>query len=99
DGIRDKLVTGVQTCALPISMMIQGRSGSATLSVSGVSSLTGAVIVSARMQLNRQDSVLAPGPLNRLSFRVREPFRDDLARVGRKIGRASCRERRQIADG
>src|SRR2546425_4078120 len=28
DGIRDKLVTGVQTCALPISLLLQLRAGS-----------------------------------------------------------------------
>src|SRR5439155_17157061 len=59
-----KLIGSFQT------IMIQGRSGSATLSVSGVSSLTGAVIVSARIVLDRQHSVLSPGPLDRLPFRV-----------------------------
>src|SRR5205085_162127 len=64
------------------TMMIHGRSGSATLSVSGVSSLTGAVMVSARIVLDRQHSVLSPRPLDRFPFRVRERVRDDLACVG-----------------
>src|SRR6266699_31024 len=65
------------------TMMIHGRSGSTTLSVSGVSSLTGAVIVSGAIVLYREHSVLSPGPLDRFPFRVDQPFRDDLARVRR----------------
>src|SRR5438552_15951029 len=63
DGIRDDLVTGVQTCALPIS----GRYGSG---------MNGAA---ARV-----------GNSEIVTFRTAAPA---------EIGRASCRERVEVAEG
>src|SRR5688572_31782674 len=40
DGIRDLTVTGVQTCALPISILVAGRSGSAITAQIGMMRVT-----------------------------------------------------------
>src|SRR5207249_7885189 len=66
DGIRDRNVTGVQTCALPISR---------------------------RFTAEARRTPTAPAPLSSSSSgrRTRSPA------SGREIGRASCRERVEVA--
>src|SRR5205823_9311425 len=84
DGIRYKLVTGVQTCALPIS-------GDGELSHLQFVTIVAGIVVSAAA-VCRRDRVDA----NRQSARKGD-FGRGLALAhagaGGKIGRASCRER------
>src|SRR5699024_11282350 len=86
DGIRDRNVTGVQTCALPISIKC-------TYSVHGTRPLVIPVGHSSRA---RQDpSARRVCPANR-----RRPTNWNTGRTARKlqIGRASCRERVKILE-
>src|SRR5699024_11341844 len=78
DGIRDRNVTGVQTCALPISAPTEGP-----LCDSGVaSSRTGGAIQSEHRRACTIGSMsFLPAELPHTAAR------------GAKIGRASCRER------
>src|SRR5205823_7331627 len=84
DGIRDKLVTGVQTCALPIFEQPDARR-IASLDHRGAGHIKGEFLaaVEFRMRLWRQmtDEINIPGPFD--SRRI----------LGAQIGRASCRER------
>src|SRR5205807_4245431 len=78
DGIRDYKVTGVQTCALPISLVYIGILG-------GILVLLYFIVFTAMVQLVQIAQQLQrnlPRFLNDL-----KPF------LERKIGRASCRER------
>src|SRR5207244_5754237 len=87
DGIRDDLVTGVQTCALPI-LTSHGFRGAYLTSRHSVSVVAIAGDGTAMERDYDFSSALHAGDL------------DDAAQVGRnageravKIGRASCRER------
>src|SRR5205807_8815175 len=84
DGIRDYKVTGVQTCALPISVL-----GTPT-----VTELFGSVELGAGLMVSFSlvSACRTPGLNCTVVFGVTaiEPFNG-------KIGRASCRERVQIA--
>src|SRR5207247_6668584 len=86
DGIRDPLVTGVQTCALPIlggGTEVQ-KSAQTTLSVMTSPEDTFGLL---RMMLSAIESGLD-------SMRLRVERRNALAAATpSKIGRASCRER------
>src|SRR2546430_11518944 len=78
DGIRDLTVTGVQTCALPISV--------------AVTSLHGIPLVAAgRLSgpLQRAIHTYKYRPRPQLAGRLADP----LSRAALEIGRASCRER------
>src|SRR5699024_11758305 len=84
DGIRDRNVTGVQTCALPISAMdgilaafFSGSAASAL--ISGIFAL-----VQARLRRGKQHSDTEQALVDGMKFIL-------------QIGRASCRERVQIA--
>src|SRR5690606_39995226 len=90
DGIRDFHVTGVQTCALPISRSHgpsldrttqKGRENEAALD--NIADSTWDVI--AAMQKNGADQKQLQG--------VMQTSRDRFIAVAREIGRASCRER------
>src|SRR5205823_11367167 len=90
DGIRDKLVTGVQTCALPIS-------GRDTAEGSGARPVRRPKTGEAR----RRDGVsceAARARADRGVLRVRRRERPALANEA-EIGRASCRERVATAGG
>src|SRR5207245_4326243 len=54
DGIRDATVTGVQTCALPISMSTRGK---VLLGAGGVVFVIGLVVVSAGARRDRGQEV------------------------------------------
>src|SRR5207247_4328232 len=81
DGIRDPLVTGVQTCALPISLrnfVLDGRAGISDA----------AAVPSDEHEVS--ESVLLKRFVDPTSKeRLRRNVGDDLV----QIGRASCRER------
>src|SRR2546425_2898953 len=64
DGIRDKLVTGVQTCALPISGTLPSMSGLSWLAVLKISSLPPARASHAQPLPNRVVAALASCSLN-----------------------------------
>src|SRR5205823_11897472 len=74
DGIRDKLVTGVQTCALPIFLGLQGLTGVFFFAV-----------LEAPAERNREGIDLHPStsPL----FVAHFPFPPDF-RAGRRLGSA-----------
>src|SRR5699024_11725121 len=79
DGIRDRNVTGVQTCALPISVSrldVAGRSTDET---------GDRVLLTVFAHIDPDQSLLI------VEEEVRERFRQ--LRLAHKIGRASCRER------
>src|SRR5207244_5733821 len=80
DGIRDDLVTGVQTCALPILSL--GGCVSGMLAGIGITRL---MLSIAPASIPRLDSV-------HIDWRV---FSVATIVAVTKIGRASCRERRQ----
>src|SRR5205823_12033576 len=96
DGIRDKLVTGVQTCALPISVpqlyaiLKQFRSSCIRPECAIVQDAGGAELLQDRVELwNGLDQDAAP-PV--------QPFQRIGVGLG-KIGRASCRERVKVSGG
>src|SRR5256885_4807122 len=78
DGIRDYKVTGVQTCALPISRGGELRRRPHHREVRGGRARRRAA-VRARWSSRRQRAAAGPGR--------------DRGLPGREIGRASCRER------
>src|SRR5207244_7286200 len=88
DGIRDDLVTGVQTCALPISVDF-------SMKVGGISEVVD--VQAGAVELQTQDAVTGQVVdrrfVNDLPLIGRSVL--DLAYLtpGIKIGRASCRER------
>src|SRR5205823_9760369 len=92
DGIRDKLVTGVQTCALPISglkaeAVKPARPGALVLAADTV------VLLGDRILGKPRDAADALEMLSALNGRTHEVATGvALSRDG-KIGRASCRER------
>src|SRR5207249_5476238 len=93
-GIRDRNVTGVQTCALPISSVARPASGAATTAASRNASAAAYPLIARscivtlcpfRTDLARRETLNASG---------RGPRRR-IAGTGHyaQIGRASCRER------
>src|SRR5205823_8306685 len=96
DGIRAKLVTGVQTCALPILnvwLVSQVRPSVPNVEVVPSSQATVQVWVS-----------LLPGSVNLVTSGTCWPTRNSchgagVTCVGAKIGRASCRERGGVVVG
>src|SRR5207302_7319268 len=99
DGIRDFHVTGVQTCALPISSIHDGDGAH------------GLSIVIARSEATKQSTLtsLRDGLLrsarndgikcNLAPLAGRGPRRSAAKYRGEEIGRASCRERVWIVGG
>src|SRR5947208_6617942 len=87
DGIRDDLVTGVQTCALPISRGSFGRSlRQAWISRSAPALFPRVCSTRARAQRARQSAGSAATKRRRMAAEFSGSMRI-------KIGRASCRER------
>src|SRR5207244_5637801 len=87
DGIRDDLVTGVQTCALPISDMRERGEPVAILYAS-----EGAIYGRYGFGLGTYAARVRVG-------RGRGAFRAPASVDGLQIGRASCRERGERAVG
>src|SRR5207249_6020874 len=89
DGIRDRNVTGVQTCALPISFVLLAGAGLLGLSLNRVLAVSPgfqpAHVLTGRLVL-LLNNYREPAP--RLAFIERL-----LGELKAKIGRASCRER------
>src|SRR5699024_12169897 len=89
DGIRDRNVTGVQTCALPISN--GGTCGNDCASRSDITPLDANKLT--RLSSWKRNSFTGLEELRRSSLF----HRDDRSCI--KIGRASCRERGEHAVG
>src|SRR5699024_11957759 len=82
DGIRDRNVTGVQTCALPIfSGLVPGAKGNPVAAPS------------SRRNQARESSAPGVAEMRVLGVRVRPSPSPSVSSCGREIGRASCRER------
>src|SRR2546430_13532031 len=79
DGIRDLTVTGVQTCALPISFTRRGRSPRFRSAVSPLAKLVESALFASARPLTVEELVTL------------DPQASEA--VVREIGRASCRER------
>src|SRR5205823_11404839 len=99
-GIRDKLVTGVQTCALPISeagvgCVFAGESGWASV-WTGFDGPVGRNAGAAMTIQGRQES--RPSKFVD-EWRRRKCAAFDLHGNSTEIGRASCRERGEISGG
>src|SRR5205823_11665949 len=93
DGIRDKLVTGVQTCALPICKTASEPDGAELLR----GGLTREILRGAAKVLLGLGDVERHEELGRTVGLARGLA---VVHVGREqIGRASCRERGWIAGG
>src|SRR5690606_41587234 len=89
DGIRCFHVTGVQTCALPISAMATRTSFKATLCAALLALATAAAANTQEDPLFDKLDVDMDGFISRTEA-VKEPR---VAERFEKIGRASCRER------
>src|SRR5205823_11921642 len=98
DGIRDKLVTGVQTCALPISDGPDGWSADADgrCSAVGAGSPTEAA-GRLREYMAKRKAGGIPHGIPPVSF-SRSAHDSPSSRSNSKIGRASCRERVSILE-
>src|SRR5207247_5083803 len=95
DGIRDPLVTGVQTCALPISFM-EPRCGHSFGEVrvhNDTRAAESARAVNAVAYTVGRDVVFGAGQFAPHSHEGRKLIAHELTHV--EIGRASCRERRE----
>src|SRR5205823_10888590 len=91
DGIRDKLVTGVQTCALPISGRdlpgaLQERVALGPDQLLDLEDAVGVRHPDVGHRLLRRREVLARG-------QDRDGWEGSLRHLEAQIGRASCRER------
>src|SRR5437667_3563167 len=80
DGIRDRDVTGVQTCALPIYEAVQARVGPESRFHANLFTHESAIQVSGPDTSGEVEFVLLQGSELRVA-------------LGSEIGRASCRER------
>src|SRR2546426_6636763 len=80
DGIRDYKVTGVQTCALPISGFSRG-------------SISPLLSASAAAHARRTARARRPGSGTQAAGARTAPPAPPPARADAEIGRASCRER------
>src|SRR5205807_5238046 len=89
DGIRDYKVTGVQTCALPISLAAKLD----TLMINSSSCAAAFTQIAAIEALNTPESAQAVSRM----VKVFEHRRNLV--VDGQIGRASCRERGEGAEG
>src|SRR5436305_11349657 len=86
DGIRDADVTGVQTCALPISSRSAGAGRSGTAATATTCAASGAA--------SRGWPAASPPGWRAAPTSTRRP-----AGCRAKIGRASCRERVEVSRG
>src|SRR5205823_6815243 len=91
DGIRDKLVTGVQTCALPISLSTPAPASVAKMPAS-VTVAAGATSASFTITTS---PVTSQFNMNINADLAGSPGQQTLLLItpGGEIGRASCRER------
>src|SRR5690606_40640586 len=86
DGIRDFHVTGVQTCALPISVIATLLGGNSSLkSIAGLN----------KSSVRVATTYTSPRTLDKLVFKPNE-LASGAKLTSSEIGRASCRERGSV---
>src|SRR5205823_12165111 len=98
DGIRDKLVTGVQTCALPIlpgSLVV--KNGSNKRAATSADIPTPVSETSITTYCWTDPSAALPTRAGSVEFHVRIAITAPRAAI--EIGRASCRERVGLSGG
>src|SRR5699024_11847713 len=95
DGIRDRNVTGVQTCALPILSASVDANGHLTISASG----SGNGIAINEMTSSVGSSAEGFSDYFGLNDLITGTSASNIAVRSDKIGRASCRERAEVAVG
>src|SRR5207244_6938925 len=97
DGIRDDLVTGVQTCALPIwAGHLVGRPSKGRLIPKTAADLLEQAVLAREMAAGRVEALRVPiNCLDVVAQQVVALVAQDDWEV--QIGRASCRERRREA--
>src|SRR5205823_11608523 len=93
DGIRDKLVTGVQTCALPISPIPNANVDAAPTKSIAAATPPPVAFISAFCAPSAVGSMTSPAPASRAMFHLLLSTSATIGGDGYKIGRASCRER------
>src|SRR5205085_9255597 len=86
DGIRGLTVTGVQTCALPISVIVPIAAGTAPAAIGTMTGHPSRTTLTRRAEVNAATSTI-----NTMNAVVVHHERS--TEVISKIGRASCRER------
>src|SRR5699024_12878844 len=93
DGIRDRNVTGVQTCALPISHSYQERMIRLSRNVRGVRCLGSVALELCEVAAGRADLfvTMRSSPWDHNAARI--ILEEAGGAVFTEIGRASCRER------
>src|SRR5207248_6789657 len=94
DGIRDRTVTGVQTCALPISTLEASRTD--VLAADAAIKTAAADLV--RAQADEEKAKLDYGRAQGL-FKAELIAKSEYDMRKNEIGRASCRERVEIWEG
>src|SRR5206468_4879547 len=96
DGIRDLIVTGVQTCALPISTL----SSSPTVPAKAAASIHFFAAPQVGLGLACSTGAFSPSgnPLGRRTHGITKTSKNGV-KLAIEIGRASCRERVEIAEG
>src|SRR5947208_7737266 len=92
DGIRDDLVTGVQTCALPISD-IQSSTLYTRMALDSLIPLLQATTGGRPIQYYTDDIHLPIQEIGGLCLLINELIANAVKHGKGKIGRASCRER------
>src|SRR5690606_39998906 len=93
DGIRDFHVTGVQTCALPISDVIHPEQGQVELYLDYQPDNPEGNVM--ELEVHAPYKTLQPGEvMHAHKVWTVLPYEGDFTNEAHKIGRASCRERR-----
>src|SRR5207253_8684564 len=96
DGIRDGHVTGVQTCALPISRLSPGRQLKGVAPPRQIRG--GCSSLQPRSQAQRPFVEVGQVVFDQHYVMAAEIVVEPTARLGEEIGRASCRERVESAE-
>src|SRR5207248_5576397 len=97
-GIRDRTVTGVQTCALPIYPPTAGEGRNKAADPANlVAPVPLAMHRAAELVASHRPSSMTIAEADRLVEALQAPYPERILKLIREIGRASCRERGWIA--
>src|SRR5207249_7841214 len=93
-GIRDRNVTGVQTCALPISAALRNQAGrQVLLTVRSPEAEKARDVIVTPVSLEQETDLRYDDWEYSRRLQVEELGKDDIGYVHLQIGRASCREK------